>query len=281
MRTLIVIIVSLCIFNAFPQAFNTYPLNDGDFWQYELNGSPNYISWEVIGDTTMENNGTTYKIIQRNDGYNSYKRFFEDKVYTYNSYYEEETIEYDFTLQPGDTVLYVPRENDTILVTLVNIKFDNIFGSNRKQWVFLFDDIPYFDVKVWATITDSIGLTLSWNIFDTRELVGSIIKGITYGNITSIGNIQNDFIKSFTLFQNFPNPFNPNTKISYSIPKTSLVLLKIFNVLGQEVATLINEEKPSGNYEITWYAKNLPSGVYFYQLKAGEFIETRKMLLLK
>jgi hypothetical protein len=59
------------------------------------------------------------------------------------------------------------------------------------------------------------------------------------------------------------------------------VSLKVYDILGNEIETLVNEEKPTGNYKITWYAKNLPSGVYFYQLKAGEFIETRKMLLLK
>ena len=85
----------------------------------------------------------------------------------------------------------------------------------------------------------------------------------------------------YALEQNYPNPFNPVTIISYSLPKTSLVQLKIFNVLGQEIATLINEEIPAGTYELTWYAAHLPSGVYFYRLKAGDFISVKKMLLLK
>jgi|GEM_PF-1936825 len=92
----------------------------------------------------------------------------------------------------------------------------------------------------------------------------------------------------FALYQNYPNPFNPSTKIKYSIPfvethrdASLLVTLKVFDILGNDIETLVNEEKAAGAYEITWYAGNLPSGVYFYQLKAGNFTETKKMLMLK
>ncbi len=85
----------------------------------------------------------------------------------------------------------------------------------------------------------------------------------------------------FNLDQNFPNPFNPATTIRYSIPKTSKVQIKIFDVLGNEISTLVNEEKPAGNYELTWNAANLPSGVCFYQLRTESFVETKKMLLIR
>ena len=86
---------------------------------------------------------------------------------------------------------------------------------------------------------------------------------------------------TFKLEQNYPNPFNPSTKIKYSVSQSSNVVIKVFDILGNEVETLLNEEKPAGTYEITWHAENLPTGVYFYQLKAGDFINTKKMLLLK
>jgi photosystem II stability/assembly factor-like uncharacterized protein len=86
---------------------------------------------------------------------------------------------------------------------------------------------------------------------------------------------------NFVLYQNFPNPFNPTTKISYQIPEFGFATLKVYDVLGKEIATLVNEEKPVGSYEITWYAENLPSGVYFYRLQAGNFAETKKMVILK
>ncbi|NNL22297.1 MAG: T9SS type A sorting domain-containing protein [Ignavibacteriaceae bacterium] len=87
--------------------------------------------------------------------------------------------------------------------------------------------------------------------------------------------------QDFSLLQNYPNPFNPSTRITYSIPQTSKVVIKVFDVLGNEIETLINEQKPAGTYEITWYAEGLPSGVYFYQLQTNEFVETKKMILLK
>jgi hypothetical protein len=83
------------------------------------------------------------------------------------------------------------------------------------------------------------------------------------------------------LFQNYPNPFNPSTKISYSIPEISLVTLKVFDILGNEIKTLVNGEKPPGNYEVEFNATSLPSGVYFYKFTAGGFVETKKMILIK
>ena len=85
----------------------------------------------------------------------------------------------------------------------------------------------------------------------------------------------------YLLSQNYPNPFNPCTKIKYSVPELSFVTIKIYDVLGSEVATLVNEEKPVGTYELNWNAANLPSGVYFYRLQAGDFVQTRKMIFLK
>jgi len=85
----------------------------------------------------------------------------------------------------------------------------------------------------------------------------------------------------FLLTQNFPNPFNPSTTFKLQIPELSLATIKIYDILGNEIETLVNEEKPAGTYEITWHAANLPSGVYFYQLKADNYIETKKMILLK
>jgi hypothetical protein len=85
----------------------------------------------------------------------------------------------------------------------------------------------------------------------------------------------------FNLNQNYPNPFNPSTKIKYSIPQSSKVVIKVFDILGNEIETLVNEEKPAGTYEITWYADQLPSGVYFYKMQANDFINSKKMILIK
>ena len=86
---------------------------------------------------------------------------------------------------------------------------------------------------------------------------------------------------TFSLEQNYPNPFNPSTTIKYLVPEFSQVQIKVFDVLGNEIETLVNEEKPVGTYELNWNAENLSNGVYFYRLQAGNFVETKKMLLLK
>lgn len=94
---------------------------------------------------------------------------------------------------------------------------------------------------------------------------------------------------TYKLEQNYPNPFNPSTKISWQSPVSSHQVLKIFDVLRNEVATLVNEEKPAGSYEVTWNAANLSSGVYFYQLRAGDpesssgqdFVATKKLVLIR
>jgi len=86
---------------------------------------------------------------------------------------------------------------------------------------------------------------------------------------------------SFYLQQNYPNPFNPSTTINYQLPAAEKVTLKIYDILGNEVALLVNEEKPAGNYQSVFNGSKLSSGIYFYQLKAGNFLKTKKMLLLK
>ncbi|MHC1737400.1 MAG: FG-GAP-like repeat-containing protein [Ignavibacteriaceae bacterium] len=110
------------------------------------------------------------------------------------------------------------------------------------------------------------------------------LKQIDYGGKSSYSNaieILLESPKAFSLSQNYPNPFNPSTVISYQLPVSSHVYLKLFDILGNEVAELVNEEKQPGNYEVVFDASQLSSGIYFYQLRAGSFVSTRKMILLK
>ena len=92
---------------------------------------------------------------------------------------------------------------------------------------------------------------------------------------------ENDLVTVYKLHQNFPNPFNPTTTIKYQIPELSFVTIKIYDVFGNEVATLIYEEKPAGNFEVEFYSNGLPSGIYLYTIQAGKFTDSKKMILLK
>jgi photosystem II stability/assembly factor-like uncharacterized protein len=110
---------------------------------------------------------------------------------------------------------------------------------------------------------------------------GTILR-TTNGGVSFVEEEQiNEVPTEFLLSQNYPNPFNPNTTLRYSIPKSTQVTLKIFNALGEELEILVNDEKSIGTYELNWNASRLPSGIYFYQINTGGFIETKKMIFLK
>ena len=98
---------------------------------------------------------------------------------------------------------------------------------------------------------------------------------------TGVDNEDFDIPQTFSLLQNYPNPFNPSTNISYNIPNGSLVTLKVYDILGKEIVTLVNESKQAGSYNVQFDANNLSSGVYFYSIQAGDFFESRKMILMK
>jgi len=100
-------------------------------------------------------------------------------------------------------------------------------------------------------------------------------------SITNVVSDAEGFVMEFKLEQNYPNPFNPTTAIRYSISQSEFVSLKVFDILGNEIATLANEEKSAGNYEVNFNASALSSGIYFYKLQAGSLVETKKMILLR
>ena len=99
--------------------------------------------------------------------------------------------------------------------------------------------------------------------------------------IVDVESISNEIPIEFSLSQNYPNPFNPSTIIRFSMPEESFVTIKVFNTLGEEITILINENIIAGNYEVEFDASKLPSGIYLYRLRAGSFVETKKMVLMK
>lgn len=170
--------------------------------------------------------------------------------------------------------------------------------------------IPYYAVTInedsyfpgywaWEDFNDTLpsGYILATDLVDLNmdNRLDIVHDDVWYGvyitfNEDTISSVDDNYneIEDFYLAQNYPNPFNPITKIKYSIPQSSFVVLKVYDVLGNEIGTLVNEEKPSGVYEVEFNASNLPdgkaglsSGIYFYQLQAGNFISTKKLVLLK
>ena len=101
------------------------------------------------------------------------------------------------------------------------------------------------------------------------------------GSVVDVENPVGDKPRDFALYQNYPNPFNPTTKIRYELPNSGFVTLKVYDALGSEVKTLVKGNKPAGSHEVEFNAENLPSGIYFYELKTNNQVLTRKMILLK
>jgi hypothetical protein len=110
---------------------------------------------------------------------------------------------------------------------------------------------------------------------------GTILRTTDGGAVTDVNNNRIEIPIRFALDQNYPNPFNPSTTIRYTLSDASRVSLKIFDLTGREIATLVNERKPTGSYQVEWNAGGLPSGVYFCRLQAGGNVETKKLFLLK
>ncbi|NIS16657.1 MAG: T9SS type A sorting domain-containing protein [candidate division Zixibacteria bacterium] len=135
---------------------------------------------------------------------------------------------------------------------------------------------------IFVDITDTLSLTVTSRMDNTVSQVG---KTVTTVVATSAEDEYSIIPDEFSLSQNFPNPFNPETVISYSLEKGGEVRLIIYNILGQPVDKLVDEHQDAGNYRIIWNSQNtgrmLPSGVYFYRLNVGELTLTRKMVLLK
>ena len=108
---------------------------------------------------------------------------------------------------------------------------------------------------------------------------GTILK--TTNGVTFTNGQQNKVPEKFKLFQNYPNPFNPSTAITFQLTKRSFVTIRVYYILGHEVDSLVNEEKPGSSYTVRFDGSKLSSGIYFYQLRTNESVQTRKMTLLK
>jgi hypothetical protein len=126
----------------------------------------------------------------------------------------------------------------------------------------------------------SLGFPLYFNQFDSAQVF--IDKAI--GDLIQVTKLEADTklkTDNFRLQQNYPNPFNPKTVISWELPVSTIIKLTVYNITGQKIATLVDERRPAGYHSIVWDASNLASGIYLYRLEAGDFIETRKMVLMK
>ncbi len=201
---------------------------------------------------------------------------------------------YRFTTKLIAPNLYSPANNSTDVSLSPTLNWSVVSGA--EQYKLEIDTKPDFNgtaVYLTNTFIEMNGLvnnnTYYWRVTALNNLGNSSDTSTTFKfttlNISGIDTLKVNLPTKYQVFQNYPNPFNPSTKISWQSPVSSWQTLKVYDVLGNEVATLVDEYKPAGSYEVEFdpvsSLKNPASGVYLYQLKAGKFVQTRKMILLK
>ena len=188
-----------------------------------------------------------------------------------------------FTDSNGLTVVNFSSTSKSVTMdlTATNLKFTGGFNQSSTYWVNnLYIDTSY---QVQGSELNNFNVTLPaygsavYTIAISEEAV--VLPPIP--PIVSVGNETASVPKSYVLFQNYPNPFNPSTTIRFSIINPDVVKIKIYDVLGREVRTLVNEFKQAGTYELQFSANGLASGIYLYRIESGNFVQTKKMILLK
>jgi hypothetical protein len=301
----IILCLSLLLITFFSYAQDTsiVSLNKGNKWyyhyifQHSLYGTENKLEIkEVVGDTIIGNKAykKIFVISQGNDtttrmqfwGVDSVKFFFKDLEivgWELNTFYDVRILH--------DTIFFFsggfPTEE-------YGMKLDTFYiwneTKNTQRW---YEYTDYLVSHYSSHVQTVFGIgpveirSSSSGEYETKNktntLIGALIDGAFYGDsvVTDVFDNDGTYLIKYLLSQNYPNPFNPNTKIQFQIPQQSFVTLKIYDVLGNEIAILVNKEKPAGEYEVNFGGANLPSGIYFYQLSAGDYVLTKKMVLIK
>ncbi len=183
-----------------------------------------------------------------------------------------------YTIDTALTGVFFPIVSGIIYKSSLNTNSNNWNSGYSVTSLFSSDTTYNYYARAGYSIGKSqnnfalINASSSSNIY--------LISQYNFGEITSVKG-QNIFVSNFNLQQNYPNPFNPSTEINYNIPKAGIVKLSVYNSLGQKLAVLVNKYQQAGKHTVNFNAKNLASGIYFYRLQSGSFIQAKKMILLK
>jgi hypothetical protein len=181
----------------------------------------------------------------------------QSSINNYKIYYN-----YHLTGQPPGTFYLLETVNsDVFEYTDLTVEIGNDYRSKSYYVTGVYDDL-------WETVYET-----------SPTNTVTVVLSVPHKRSESNYNSGHNFV--YSLEQNYPNPFNPTTTIIYSIKREEFVSLKVFDILGNDIATLVNEIKPAGNHEVEFIAKDIPSGIYFYTLSAGNFTSTKKLILLK
>jgi hypothetical protein len=267
--------------SAFSQGF--YPLQPGNQWEYwdcEFTFQDRTV--QVVSDTILSNGHSYATLLWSPGGGLSFMRQVGSMVYTRSASDSTEILRYDFSKTVGDTVAVHYHSGDTTVVTVVYDRYRYLFGRVLRQWGF-WEQWIGSSLYMLVQVTDSLGQTsesVEAGQYDIC-LRGADINGIRYGTISSVSNEAEQIPDAPILAQNYPNPFNPTTVVRYGLPHAARVSVTVFNVLGQQVAVVEEGMREAGYHDVKFDGSNLASGVYLYRLQTGEFVQTRKFVLMK
>ena len=254
----------------------SYPLDVGTKWQWSQYWSTTSYRVEIARDT-LAPNGHRYAIIP---AYVSlperWERQEDTRVYRYVPYSGQEWLLFDFSKSPGDTINHSP------IVVMYTASVDTLFGTSRRTWIFGVGMVPGIaDAGAGYTITDTIGLTDYGDANSSLRVIGAIIGSRTYGTVTGIMNSAGVYPGQILLDHNYPNPFNPETIIKYSLPERMPVTLSVYDILGRVICCLVDEMQQRGSHQVTFKSIGLASGVYLYRLETPHSTVVKKMALVR
>jgi hypothetical protein len=279
----IMLLISLALVSIQASGQGMYPLQKGNLWQYQSGDLTSPDRWEslITGDTILPNGKIYSQFTQTNFG-TRFLRQEGSRVFGYGQSDSSEFVLFDFAATPGDTISRFQKGQQ--LSSIVLQGRDLHANYNRTVWTFLliFGSGPgSYDFADWW-ITDSLGLThMIGEPGITYNMTGARINEIIYGTVLDVQKQTTSFPDKSRLEQNYPNPFNPSTTIRYALPQRSHVTLTVFNTLGQQVASLVNGDEEAGYHDVRLDASGLASGMYFYHLTAGDYVKTKKLVILR
>lgn len=293
MKTFITTYISILIClvtNEITFAQDFAPLNSfGNTWVWEINDSTIFRT-KLIDTNSFYNNGIYNKIqyIDTHDFF-IYARYDNEdslfyRFYGNHPYNNGDVPYYKFNCIVGDTFSFPInqffRSTKKVIDVYQTLVFDTLLTVKIIHYSYggLVEGI-----EIW---TDELGMLYqdqSEGFSVTFRLRGCVINGKVYGDTSLTVGVDDELftVHNFKLFQNYPNPFNPTTNIEYELEEYAFVNLKVYDLLGNEVAIIVNEKKYMGKYLIKFDAKGLSSGVYFYKLTVGGNTQVRKMILLR
>ena len=210
-----------------------------------------------------------------------YVKIYPDTLKVYHVNTEDNCASmFDFAINQSNDTLYLTEINTAIDLATCSCPFNlyiNIVGLQSGHYTLCVNRImEYYD---YSSTFGCLSVDIPTGHISS-DIAVSGEKGPCY-QIEDVEENGSSIPLSYALFNNYPNPFNPTTTIKYDLPADTKVQIKIFDVLGIEVAELVNENKPTGRYEVEFEASSLASGIYFYRIQAGSFVDTKKMILMK